>query len=284
MELSRVHRHRYIIEDPARFGCLVSAAALLFVQDIPFWMTLAVVGVTQLAPIMMAARALDQGWSRRWGTKVHSSVYASNLSMDFTNLAACTITGALLLARHFNSAEVVKPLAILTVAICFLPDVRLCRWLLSGDPAEASRQLRHGSILRDPVMLGSILATGVVSAIDRVSLQYFLYSLIFLQFNAMLVIVDKYLPEIETRFRAGWKSLLLEREGRRLWLTLAPLALVPVRLFAGDALSWWFAGAIVASIVVPDVYRLALSMANGVGNLFKVTPTSQPATYIVLPK
>lgn len=284
MELSRVHRHRYIIEDPARFGCLISAAALLFVQDIPFWMTLAVVGVTQLAPIMMAARALDQGWSRRWGPKVHSSVYASNLSMDFTNLAACTITGALLLARHFGSLEVVKPMAILTVAICFLPDVRLCRWLLSGDPVEASRQLRHGSILRDPVMLGSILATVVASVLDRVSLTYVLFSLIFLQFNALLVIVDKYLPEIETRFRAGWKSMLLEREGRRLWLTLAPLLLVPLRVAAGDAIAWWFAGAIVAVIVAPDLYRLVHSMVTGVGNLFKVTPAQGPATYIVLPK
>src|SRR6185295_20182063 len=100
--------------------------------------------------------------------RVHTSVFASNLAMDFTNLSACTIIGALLLARHFNSVEVVKPLAILAVAICFLPDVRLCRWLLSGDPAEASRQLRHGTILRDPVLLGSLLATGVVSALDQI--------------------------------------------------------------------------------------------------------------------
>ena len=71
MELARVHRHRTIIEDPARFGCLCAAAALLFVSDVPFWMTLAVVGIIQLAPIVMAARALEQGWSRRWGPRVH---------------------------------------------------------------------------------------------------------------------------------------------------------------------------------------------------------------------
>jgi hypothetical protein len=283
MELSRIHRHRYIIEDPARFGCLCSAAALLFVQDVPFWMTLAIVAVTQVAPIMMAARALEQGWSRRWGSKVHTSVYTSNLALDFTTLSACTVTGALLLARHFNSVDVIKPLAILTVAICFLPDVRLCRWLLSGDPVEASRQLRHGPILRDPVMLGSLLATAVACAIDRLSLQYFLLSLIFLQFNGMLVLVDKYLPEIESRYRAGWKSVLLERESRRLWLTLAPLALLPARLLLGDAVAWWCAGAIAAVIVLPDLYRLAQGAVTAVGNLFKVTP-AQPATYIVLPK
>jgi len=283
MELSRIHRHRYIIEDPARFGCLCAAAALLFVQEIPFWLTMTIVGVTQLAPIMMAARALEQGWSRRWGTKVHSSIFASNLAMDFTGLSACTVAGALLLARHFNSVEVIKPLAILTVAICFLPDVRLCRWLLSGDPVEASRQLRQGPVLRDPVMLGSLLATAVACALDRVSLQYFLLSLIFLQFNGMLVLVDKYLPEIESRYRAGWKALLLEREARRLWLTLAPLALLPIRLALGDGVAWGCAGAIAAVIVLPDLYRLSQGLVTSVANLFKVTPTP-PATYIVLPK
>ena len=283
MELTRTHRHRYIIEDPARFGSLCAAAGLLFVQDIPFWMTLAVVGVTQLAPILMAARALEQGWSRRWGPKVHGSVFASNLAMDFTNLSACTIIGALLLARHFNSVEVVKPLAILAVAVCFLPDVRLCRWLLSGDPVEASRQLRTGPVLRDPVMLASLLATAVVCALDRLSLQYFLLSLIFLQFNGMLVLVDKYLPEIESRFRSGWKAVVLERESRRLWLTFAPLALLPLRVALGDAVAWSCAGGIALLIVAPDLYRLALSLVTAVGNLFKVTP-AQPATYIVLPK
>jgi hypothetical protein len=284
MELSRIHRHRYIIEDPARFGCLLSAAALLFVDNVPFWMTMCIVGVTQLGPVMMAARALDQGWSRRWGSKVHASVYASNLSMDFTSLSACTVIGALLLARHYGSAEVVKPLAVLTLAICFLPDVRICRFLLSGDPVEASRQLRQGSIFRDPVMLGAILATGVASAVDRVSLNYFLASLAFLQFNALLVLVDKYLPEIESTFKSSWKALVFDREGRRLWLTLAPLALVPARVVLGDRIAWGFAGLIVLTIVLPEIYRLVHGMISAVGNLFKVTPSQGPATYIVLPK
>jgi len=283
MELARIHRHRTIIEDPTRFGCLCAAAALLFVSEIPFWMTLAIVGITQLAPIMMAARALEQGWSRRWGKRVHPTIYASNLAMDFTNLAACTVVGALLLVRHYSGVETVRPLAILTVAICFLPDIRLCRWLLSSDPVESSRQLRHGSILRDPVLLGSLLATGVVSVLDHGSLEFILYSLIFMQFNALLVLVDKYAPEIETRTRIGWKALVLEREGRRLWLTLAPLALVPLRLAAGDRIAWIAAGGVVGVIVLPDVYRMMLALLTGMGGLFRVTPAA-PATYIVLPK
>ncbi len=283
MELARVHRHRTVIEDPARFGCLAASAALLFVGDIPFWMSLAVVGVIQLAPIMMAVRALDQGWSRRWGPRVHPTLFASNLAMDFTNLSACTLLGALLLVRHYQETESVRPLAILTVAICFLPDIRLCRWLLSSDPVESSHQLRHGSILRDPVMLGVLLATGVVVVLDRVSLEFVFYSLVFLQFNALLVLVDKYLPEIESRSRSGWKSLLLEREGRRLWLTLAPLALVPLRIAAGEQSSWIAAAAVVLAVVLPDLVRASQSMITGVANLFRVTPPA-PATYVVLPK
>lgn len=283
MELARAHRHRYIIEDPARFGCLCAAAALLFVQEIPFWMTLAVVGVIQCGAVLMAGRAMEQGWSRRYGPKAHAAVFASNLTMDFTSLSAGTIVGALLLARHFNEPEIVKPLAILTVAICFLPDVRLCRWLLSGDPVEASRQLRQGPFMRDPVMLGSLLATGIACVLDRSSLQYMLFSLFFLQFNSILVLVDKYLPEIESRAHAGWKAFVLDREGRRLWLTLAPLALVPLRLLAGDRTAWAAAAGIVLVILLPDMVRLAMGTMTGLGNAFRVTP-APPATYIVLPK
>lgn len=282
MQLARIHRHRTIIEDPARFGCLCAAAALLFVSEIPTWLTLAIVGVTQLAPIMMAARAMEVGWSRRFGSRVHPSVFASNLAMDYNNLAACTVAGALLLVRHFDGADTVNPLAILTVALCFLPDIRLCRWLLASDPVESSQQLRHGSVLRDPVMLGSMLATGSVMVLDHGSLRYVLFSLVFLQFNALLVLVDKYLPEIESRTRTGWKAFWLEREGRRLWLTLAPLCLVPLRLAAGDTVAGWVAGTILTAIVLPDLWRLMSSLVAGVAGLFKVTPAR--ATYIVLPK
>lgn len=283
MELARIHRHRTIIEDPARFGCLCAAAALLFVTEIPTWLTLAIVGVTQLAPVLMAARGLEVGWSRRFGMRVHPTVFASNLAMDYNNLAACTVTGALLLVRHFNGVDTVKPLAILTVALCFLPDIRLCRWLLASDPVESSRQLRHGSVLRDPVMLGSMLATGVVMVLDHGSLRYVLFSLIFMQFNSLLVLVDKYLPEIESPRHWGWKAFLLEREGRRLWLMLAPLALVPLRLAAGDSVAGWTAGAILTAMVLPDLYRMMSSLVGGFANMFKVTPAVR-ATYIVLPK
>ena len=64
---------------------------------------------------------------------------------------------------------------------------------------------------------------------------------------------------------------------------LYQLVQLPVRLAMGDRPSWCFAGAIIAAIVTPDLYRLTLGMVTGFGNVFKVTPV-QPATYIVLPK
>ena len=52
--------------------------------------------------------------------------------------------------------------------------------------------------------------------------------------------------------------MLLEREGRRLWLTLAPLGLIPLRLAVNDGIAWSCAGALVAVIAAPDLYRAAL--------------------------
>ncbi len=281
------HRHRTIIEDPIRFACFCAAGTLLFVPDPPMLLTFIVVMITQLAPVVMVARAMEPGWSHRWGKAVHPSVFASSLAMDFTNLSACTLVGALLLIRHFNGVEMLKPLAILAAAICFLPDVRLCRWLLAGEPVRASFQLRQSTFLRDPVMLGALLATVVMCVLDRVSLLYVILSIVFLQLNTLLVIVDKYLSEVEVSRFPGWKGLLLEREGRRLWLALAPMALAPLRFLAGDRAAWWAAGFVAAVIVVPDLLRLAGAGLRATANCFRMTPApaaSGPATFIVLPK
>jgi hypothetical protein len=235
-------------------------------------MTMAIVGVTQLGPVMMAARALDQGWSRRWGSKVHASVYASNLSMDFTSLSACTVIGALLLARHYGSVEVVKPLAILAMAICFLPDVRICRFLLSGDPVEASRQLRKGSILRDPVMLGAILATGVACAVDRVSLNYFL-GVAGLPAVQRAARARGQVPAGDRVHVQGGLEGAPVRSGRSPSLAdLAPLALLPLAGL-GDGVAWCCAGL----IVVRSRCRTSIASLSWCrpSALFKVTP-SQP--------
>lgn len=283
-DLTRVYRHRYIIEDPVRFGCLAAIAAMLFIPDVPFWLTLAVVAVSQLAPVMMVVRAMEEGWSRRWGPKAHAAVFASSLSMDVTNLCACAVSGAMLLVRHFNGVEVLKPLAILGAAVCFLPDVRLCRLILAGEPVGATQQLQKGTFLRDPVLLGSLLTAAVVCLIDATSLHFLMISLGFLQFNGLLVLVDKYLPEIETGRRRGLTGLLFSREGRRFLLCLAPLGLVPYRIVMGDRAAWFGASAIAAVIVVPGLIQLSIAGCRKLAEMFRVTPPPPPQTYVVLPK
>jgi hypothetical protein len=282
MDPARAHRHRSIIEDPARFACLCAAAALFFMPQVPFLLTLLVILAIQLAPVLMAARALESGWSRRWGPKVHAGIFASSLSLDFAALAAATVVGALLLVRHFNGAEVVRPLAVMAVAICFLPDIRLCRWLLAGDPVEASRQLRHGWFFQDPVMMTATLAALVVCVLDGGTLSFVMLSLALFGLPGVLVLVDKYLPEIEPARSRGGAALLLDREARRLWIALAPLALIPFRVSMGDRAAWWGAAAIGAAILLPDLGRAAAAAGRGVANLFRVTPV-QHATYVVLP-
>ena len=281
-DLARVARHRYVFEDPIRFACLCSAAALVFLPSIPFALTFIVVCVAQFAPVAMLWDAAMPGWSRRWGPRVRESLVATNLSLDFTRLAACAVVGALLLVRHFNGNEVVRPLGILAAGICLLPDLRLCRLLVSGDPAEASRQLRQGWGLRDPVLLGAVLASIVVCLVDPISLLFVLLSLGILQLNTILVVLDKYLPEVETRRFHGPAAWVMEREARRFALCLAPLALVPLRHYGGDPAGRWGAALVVAAVVLPDVARMAGALLSGAGNLFRVTP--HPATLIVLPK
>jgi len=283
-DLAREVRPRSLFTDPVRLGCLASIGVLLFTPEVPFWLTLAVITVLQLAPILMAARAMGEGWSRRWGPKVHGAVFASSLSIDFTQIAACAVTGAMLLVRHFNGVEVLRPLSILGAAICFLPEARLCRSLLSGEPVEATRQLRTATFLRDPALLAALLSSVVICLLDRTSLWFLMISLGFLQFNAILVFLDKHLPEIEMGRSRGWAGLVLEREGRRFLLLVASLALVPLRVLGGDRPAWLGAAGIAAVIVLPGLYQLMVTGARKVGEMFRVTPPPPPQTFVVLPK
>lgn len=284
-DLTGASRHRFILEDPIRFACLCAAGILVLTPHVPFGLTLLTVAVVQLCPVLMAFRALDPGWSRRWGRYAHEGVFASHLSLDFSHLAACTVVGALLLVRHFNGPEVIRPLGILSVGLCLLPDVRLCRWLQGADVMEASRRLREGYFTRDPLLLSSMLAAAVVCTLDPTSLYFILLSLVFLQVNTVLVIFDKYLPEIEVGRWAGWKGLLLEREGRRFLFAVAPLGLVPLRVLGGDKAGWVGAASLAAAIVLPDVLRMIVAGLKTLFNTLRVTPMPPaPATFIVLPK
>ena len=105
-----------------------------------------------------------------------------------------------------------------------------------------------------------------------------------LSLNTLLVFVDKYLPEIEVRRWGGWTGMLLEREGRRFWLCLAPLGLVPLRVLLGDQAAWTGAAAIGATIVIPGAIQLLVAGFGRIGQMFRVTPPRAPQTYVVLPK
>lgn len=284
-ELAHEVRHRSILTDPARLACLAAVAALYFVPDLPFGATLAVVAALQLGPIFMAARGMSEGWSRRWGSRVHGAILTASLCRDFTIVAAGSVAGAMLLVRHFNGAELIGPLAILGTAILFLPDARICRLLLAGDPVEATRQLRSGSLLRDPALLATLAASAVVCLLDRGSLRFLMVSMAFLQFNGLLVFVDKHLSEIETGARGGWLGLILGREGRRFLLMLSPFALVPVRVFLGDRAGWIAAMSTGSIILVPALFQGLLWTLRRISDQFRVTPAAPaPQTYVVLPK
>jgi hypothetical protein len=272
-------RHRYVIEDPARFACLCAAAALLFMPHVPPLLVLAAAAATQLTGVMSAFRGSRPGWSYAGGRQVQHAVLASSLAMDAATLSASAVVGALLLVRLFNGVESVVPLGVLAAAVCFLPDARPCRWLLAGDPVAASRQLRDGWSFRDPVSWGAALSAVAVCAIDAPSLYYLAVSLAAFHANALLVIVDKYLTEIGD----GLKDLVLDRRGRRFLIALSPFALVPLRYFGGDRAAVLGAGAIGAAIVLPDLFRLTVLLFRSLGGMFRMAP-APAATYVVLPR
>lgn len=272
-------RHRYVIEDPARFACLCAAGALLFMPHVPPVLILAAAAVTQLTAVMAAFRGSRPGWSYAGGRPIQHAVLASSLAMDAATLSASAVVGALLLVRLFNGVDSVAPLGVLAAAVCFLPDARPCRWLLAGDPVNASRQLRDGWSFRDPVNWGAGISAAVVCSLDAPSLHYLAISLAAFHANAVLVLLDKYLPELGD----GLKGLLVDRRGRRFLIALAPFALVPLRYFLGDRAAVWGAAAIAAAILLPDVFRATLALCRWLGGLFQMTP-ARPATYVVLPR
>ncbi len=275
MSPSLALRHRSIFEDPARFLCLCSAVSLWLIPQVPFVLLLLVLLSLQAGAIRMALRGAGPGWSWEGGRRVHGAVYASVLSMDYAGLAAGTAAGALLLVRLFNGPEPVGALSALAAGVCLLPDVRLCRRLLSRDPVEATRQLREGAFYRDPVMLGTLLAAGTLILMDLETLAYVLASLLLFQAGPMLIFVDQYLPEMEVRRWSGAAALLLEREGRRILLPVGALLLAPLRLAGGEPVALGGLGLLLLGVLLPDLLRLAQGLFLWASNLLRVTPAGR---------
>jgi hypothetical protein len=251
----------YFWQDPIRISAMVCAGLLMYLDEIPWTLGLFAIGISQTNAIAMIIDIMGRGWSLKWGARTRSSVFTSCLALDWVNVSVCTLVGAMLLMRLFGPPALVVAVGWLTLAIALVPDIRVCRLMLPEDARRANQILSEGYFFRDPVKLGALAAMTVVCVLDRTSLAFVFVSMVMLQLNSLLIMVDKYLSEIEiTRrearvpFRAV--RLLANRDGQRLLLVLLPLAFVPLRLGTPDQACRYVAAAVAALIIVPDVCRM----------------------------
>lgn len=269
--------------DPMRLACLAASLLLVLAPEVPFALTLLSVAAVQTACVAMVMEGAAPGWSCRWGRGAREGVAASGLAMDFVRLLAAGAVGAALLARHFDGPGVPRSLGILAAVLCLVPDVPPLRGLLSGDPGERSRRIRRGWFFCDPASLAVLGAAAGICLLDARCLRYAVGSLVFLQTNALLVFLDKHLPEVEARRFPGWRGLLLEREGRRLAACLGALALVPARLSMGDRAGWMGAALLAAFVAGPGAVRAAGRILRRMAR-FPGPPAPVPSTIVILPR
>ena len=252
---------RYFFVDPIRMAAMACAVALMVTANpIPLWLTVAAIAISQANGIAMIVGILGRGWSLRWGRRGREAVLTSTLAGDWTNTSVCTMVGAMLLIRWFGPPEMVLALGLLALGIGLLPDVRFCRAMLSSDVGSASRTLSDGFFWRDPVKLGGLIALLILCTLDRISLTFIFLSMALLQLNSVLILVDKYLSEIELGgtaviFRNPAIRMLLARDGQRLLIMMLPFFFVPFRLLVGQTEANWTAGVVGALIVIPDLLR-----------------------------
>ncbi len=270
-------RSPYFFQDPIRASGLACALLLMFVKDVPFTLTLFAIGISQVNSIAMVLEIMGAGWTSRWGKRMRTTILTNTLAIDWANTSVCTLVGAMLLIRFFGPPELVMALGCLTLAIGLLPDIRFCRIILPADPLEASRQLERGYFFRDPIKIGALCAMAVICCIDRTSLAFIFISMVLLQLNAILVLIDKYLSEIEVNRQLSWVPsrtlrMLLVRDGHRVLLALLPMAMVPLRLATEDPVARWAAVVLASVMIVPDVVRMIGRLC---GTMFGVSVPSE---------
>lgn len=263
-----VARPPYFFQDPIRGSAVLCTVLLMAVKSVPFPLLVFAVGLSQVNSLAMILDIAGRGWTNRWGRRARASVLAHTLALDWTNTSVCTLTGAMLLLKLFGPPSLVIVIGCLALAIALLPDVRVSRMMLPADMRQASRLLETGWFFRDPIKLGALCAMTIVCLLDRTSLAYVLISMGLLQLNAILLLVDKYIGEVEVEPRHQWirsqtLRIAFARDGQRLMLMLLPIGLMPLRLLAGDEAARWACGAIAAIIVLPDVLRLSGRLVSG---------------------
>jgi len=261
MRIPRPVLGRYFFVDPIRIAAMGCAIALMTLPSPPpLWLTLAAIAISQANGIAMIVGIIGRGWSLRWGRRGREAVLASSLTSDWTNTSVCTLVGAMLLLRYFGPPEMVLALGLLALGIGLLPDVRFCRALLSSDLATASRTLSEGYFFRDPVKLGGLIALLILCTLDMTSLTFIFMSMALLQLNSVMILVDKYLTELESGgttviFRNPAIRMFLARDGQRIMIMLLPFLFVPFRLAVSPVEARWTAGVVAALIIIPDLLR-----------------------------
>ena len=254
---------RYFFTDPVRLIAMACAIALMVMDRIPLWLTVATIAISQANGIAMIAGIIGGGWTARHGRRGREAVFATTMASDWTNTSVCTLVGAMLLLRHFGPPEIVLALGLLALGIGLLPDVRFCRVMLSNDPVAASRALSDGYFFRDPVKLGGLIALLILCTLNERSLAFIFLSMALLQLNSVLILVDKYLTEVEAGgtsvgFRSPALRFFLARDGQRVLIMLLPFLFVPFRLAVSPVEARWTAGAVAALIILPDLFRVLL--------------------------
>lgn len=262
---SRVHPvspPAYIYVDPVRLLCVGCALGLMLMAKVPDWLVALTIGASQFQGIAMLVRGLGFTAATQ-RTALGQCRTVQYLGMESFTLSSCTLLGGLLLMRLFGSSESVLALGLLTIAVAMVPDIHVCRWSLPGDPLRASRALDEGTFLRDPVKLGALLSAAIFWMLDSASGLFVFLSMVVLQFNAIAVMLDKYLtPALKSAdgSRATW----------RVALSLLPLGLVPLNVFVGRDACDYAAAALAALIVVPDVPRLLAEVPTMLRNLARL--------------
>lgn len=270
---------RYFFVDPIRIAAMTCAVFLMFVSAVPLWLTVAAIAVSQANGIAMIVGIIGRGWSLQWGRRGRAAVMASTLAADWTNTSVCTLVGAMLLLRMYGPPEMVLALGLLALGIGLLPDVRICRALLSTDLAAASRTLSEGVFFRDPVKLGGLIALLILCTLDHISLTFIFLSMALLQLNSVMIIMDKYVTELDgggtaVGFRNPALRMLLARDGQRILIMMLPFFFVPFRLAVGPVEARWTAGIVAALIVIPGLLRAPGREIRAKSHL--VTATTDP--------
>jgi hypothetical protein len=109
------------------------------------------------------------------------------------------------------------------------------------------------------VKLGGLVALLILCTLDHISLTFIFLSMALLQLNSVMIIMDKYVTELDgggtaVGFRNPALRMFLARDGQRILIMMLPFFFVPFRL-AAPVEARWTAAVVAALIVIPGLLR-----------------------------